>query len=129
MADPGMRTPLGRVYGLGTAREGAREWWMSRLTSIALVPLSIWWVAAVIAHAGADYAGFVDWVKSPVTAILLIVTIGVTFYHVALGVQVVIEDYVHHEGAKLGALIAVKFGCVLLGVAGIFAVLRVALGG
>jgi succinate dehydrogenase / fumarate reductase membrane anchor subunit len=128
MADR-MRSPLGRAYGLGTAREGARDWWMARLTSIALIPLTLWWVAAVIAHAGAGYGPFTHWVRNPVTSVLLILTLGVTFYHMALGLQVVIEDYIHGEGAKLAALITVKFGCIVLGVAGIFAVLRIAFGG
>jgi succinate dehydrogenase / fumarate reductase membrane anchor subunit len=120
---------LGQVYGLGSAREGVREWWLTRVTSVALVPLSLWWVASVIGHAGADFREFTAWVRSPVPAILLLVTIVATFHHIALGVQVAIEDYIHHEGAKLAALLAVKFGCVLLGVAGIFSVLRIAFGG
>jgi succinate dehydrogenase / fumarate reductase, membrane anchor subunit len=124
-----MRTPLGHVYGLGTAREGAHEWWVMRLSSVALIPLTLWWVISVIAHAGADYDSFVEWIGSPIPAILMIITIAVTFHHTALGVQAVIEDYVHVEWQKLVALILVKFGCVLLAVAGIFSVLRIAFGG
>ena len=121
-----MRTPLGHVYGLGSAREGAREWWSMRLSAVALIPLSLWWVIAIIGHAGSDYRDFTAWVASPVTAILWILTIAVTFYHMAHGVQEVIEDYVSHEGAKLGALVALRFVCVVLAVAGIFAVLAIA---
>ncbi|HVJ54417.1 MAG TPA: succinate dehydrogenase, hydrophobic membrane anchor protein [Aliidongia sp.] len=128
MNDPHMRTPLGRVYGLGSARDGAGAWWGMRLSSIALVPLSLWWVIAIIAHAGADYAEFRHWVASPVPAILLILTLGVTCYHLAHGVQEVVEDYVHTEAAKIAILIAVKFGAVVLAVAGIFSVLRIAFG-
>ena len=127
MADR-MRSPLGQVYGLGSAREGAREWWAMRLSSVALIPLSLWWAAEIIAHAGLDYAGFRAWVASPVTAILLILTIVVTFYHTAHGVQEVIEDYVHHEGAKLASLVALRFACAALAVAGVFSVLAIAFG-
>jgi succinate dehydrogenase / fumarate reductase membrane anchor subunit len=127
MADR-MRSPLGRVYGLGSAREGAREWWSMRLGALALIPLGLWWVAEIIGHAGADYAGFRQWVASPVTAILLILTIAVTFRHTAQGVREVIEDYVHHEGVKLAALVALRFACVALAVAGIYAVLAIAFG-
>jgi succinate dehydrogenase / fumarate reductase membrane anchor subunit len=123
-----MESPLGRAYGLGTAREGAREWWVMRLSSLALVPLTLWWVIGVITHLGADFDSFTQWVASPVPAILLLLTIGVTFHHIAHGLQVVIEDYVHVEWQKLAALVIVKFGCVVLGVAGIFSVLRIAFG-
>jgi succinate dehydrogenase / fumarate reductase membrane anchor subunit len=127
MADR-MRSPLGQVYGLGSAREGAKEWWSMRLSALALIPLGLWWTAAIIGHAGADYADFRHWVASPITAILLILTIVVTFYHTAHGVQEVIEDYVHHEGAKLAGLVALRFACVVLSVAGVFSVLAIAFG-
>lgn len=123
-----MRSALGIVQGLGSAREGAREWWVMRLSSLALVPLSLWWVVAVLAHVGADYAGFVDWVRSPLTAILLLITIPVLFHHIVLGLKTVVEDYVHHEMAKLGTLATIRFAAVALSVAGIFSVLRIALG-
>jgi succinate dehydrogenase / fumarate reductase membrane anchor subunit len=129
MAADKLRSPLGTARGLGSAREGAREWWLMRLSSIALVPLTLWFVISVIANAGADYETFAAWVASPVPAVLLIITIAVTFHHMAHGLQVVIEDYVHVEWQKLTALIVVKFGSVLLGVAGVFAVLRIAFGG
>ncbi|GGF45888.1 succinate dehydrogenase, hydrophobic membrane anchor protein [Aliidongia dinghuensis] len=124
-----MRSPLGSARGLGSAREGAKEWWVMRLSSLALIPLSLWFAASVIANAGADYESFAAWVASPVPAVLLTITIAVTFWHMAHGLQVVIEDYVHVEWQKLAALVVVKFGCVLLGVVGVFAVLRIAFGG
>jgi succinate dehydrogenase / fumarate reductase membrane anchor subunit len=127
MADR-MRSPLGRVYGLGSAREGAKAWWSLRLSSLALLPLGLWWVAEIIGHAGADYVEFRHWVARPVTSILLILTIAVTFYHTAGGVREVIEDYGHHEGIKVAALVGLRFACVALGVAGIFSVLAIAFG-
>jgi succinate dehydrogenase / fumarate reductase membrane anchor subunit len=123
-----MRSPLGRAYGLGSAREGAKDWWVMRLSSVALIPLTLWFVVSVIGNAGADYESFTAWVASPIPAVLLVITIAVTFNHMAHGLREVIEDYVHVEWQKLAALIVVKFGCVVLGVAGIFAVLRIAFG-
>ena len=124
-----MRSPLGRVMGLGSAKEGVEHWWMQRLTSIALVPLALWFVASVIGMLGADHASFVAWLSSPIAATLMVLTIGATFYHAQLGVQVVIEDYIHGEGAKLAAIVITKLAALALAVAGILAVLMVAIGG
>jgi succinate dehydrogenase / fumarate reductase membrane anchor subunit len=124
-----MRTPLGRVLGLGSAKEGVEHWWAQRLTAIALVPLSLWLVASVISLAGADYVTFTTWVASPLVAVLLILLVIATFYHAWLGVQVVVEDYVHNEAVKLAALVIVRFLAFALGLAAVFAVLRIALGG
>ncbi|HEY0523024.1 MAG TPA: succinate dehydrogenase, hydrophobic membrane anchor protein [Stellaceae bacterium] len=124
-----MRSPLGRALGLGSAKEGVEHWWMQRITSIALVPLSLWFVASVVALLGADYETFVAWIGSPVPAILMILLIIAAFYHSALGVRVVIEDYVHGEGWKTAALIVQNLIHFALGVAGVFAVMRVAFGG
>jgi succinate dehydrogenase / fumarate reductase membrane anchor subunit len=129
MRQDGMRSPLGRAVGLGSAKEGVEHWWRQRLTAVALVPLGLWFVASLLAHVGGGYEQTLAWLGRPVPAILMIVLIAITFYHAALGAQVVVEDYVHREWVKLGALIALRFACVLLGVAGIFAVLRIAVGG
>lgn len=124
-----LRTPLGRARGLGSAKSGTEHWWTSRLTSLALVPLTLWFLISVIGHLGAPWAEMRDWLSSPWSAVLMILTVGVTFHHTASGLQVVIEDYVHHEMAKTLAIIAVKFLCLLLAVAGIFSVLKIAFGG
>jgi len=124
-----MRSPLGRAIGLGSAKEGADHWWMQRLTAVALVPLSLWFVAAVIAHAGADYATFTDWVASPLVSVLLILTIVATFWHALYGVQVVIEDYIHTEATKIALLVLLRFACIALGLAAVYAVLRIGFGG
>jgi succinate dehydrogenase / fumarate reductase, membrane anchor subunit len=124
-----MRSPLGRAIGLGSAKEGVEHWWRQRLTALALVPLGLWFVTSILAHIGADYEETLAWLGTPIPAILMILLIGATFYHAALGIQVVIEDYIHQEWVKLGLLVAVRFGCFLLAVAGIFAILRIALGG
>ena len=123
-----MRSPLGRAIGLGSAQEGVGQGWGQRLTAIALVPLTVWFVVGVIAHLGVDLAAFRRWVGEPGTAIAFILLLIATFYHLALGVQVVIEDYVHGELSKLGLIVAVRLLSFGLAVAGIFAVLRLAFG-
>jgi succinate dehydrogenase / fumarate reductase membrane anchor subunit len=124
-----MRSPLGRVRGLGSAREGVGHWWAQRMTSLALVPLALWFVAALVTLTGADHATAREWIGAPVPAALLVLLIVATFYHGALGVQVIIEDYVHHEGAKVAALIAVNAVSLLLGLTGVLAVLTILFGG
>jgi len=123
-----MRSPLGRAVGLGSAKEGVEHWWIQRITALALVPLSLWFVVAVIRLVGADVDSVRDWVGNPLPAILLVLLLIATFYHSALGLQVVIEDYVHAEFAKLGLVVVVRLGCFALAVAGIFAVLVMAVG-
>jgi succinate dehydrogenase / fumarate reductase membrane anchor subunit len=114
--------------GLGSAKAGVEHWWLQRLTAVALVPLSLWFVIAIIRLAGADIETVRDWVGSPLAAILLVLLLLATFWHASLGLQVVIEDYVHAELAKLGLLVAVRLACFALAVAGIFAVLCMAVG-
>jgi succinate dehydrogenase / fumarate reductase membrane anchor subunit len=123
-----MRSPLGRAVGLGSAKEGVEHWWLQRITAVALVPLTLWFVIAVIRLVGADLDSVRDWVGNPLPAILLVLLLIATFYHASLGLQVVIEDYVHTELSKLGLLIIVRLACFALAVAGIFAVLGMAVG-
>ena len=127
MSDKSLRTDLGRVRGLGSAKEGVHHWWMQRLTAIALVPLILWFVAALAGLAGAGHTETVEWLGSPLVAIAMILTVVATLYHAALGVQVVIEDYVHHEGLKFFWLIAAKFIFLVFGIAAVFSLLKLAL--
>jgi succinate dehydrogenase / fumarate reductase, membrane anchor subunit len=124
-----LRTPLGRAIGLGSAKEGVAHWWAQRLTAVALVPLLVWFVAALIAHIGADRAAALRWLGAPLPAIVMLLLLIAGFYHMALGVQVVIEDYIHTEWLKLTALVLNRFAAMALAIAGIFAVLRIAFGG
>jgi succinate dehydrogenase / fumarate reductase membrane anchor subunit len=124
-----LRSPLGRAIGLGSAKEGVEHWWAQRVSAVALIVLGLWFVASLAALAGADRATVVAWLHGPLAAILTILTLAAVFYHNALGLQVVIEDYVHTEGVKLGAVVLVRLLCLALAVAGIFAVLRIAFGG
>jgi succinate dehydrogenase / fumarate reductase membrane anchor subunit len=121
-----MRSPLGRAIGLGSAKEGVDHWWWQRVSAIALVPLALWFVIAVVGLAGADLDTVILWLDNPLAAVLFILLLAATFYHGALGLQVVIEDYVHNEGAKFAALIIMKLAAFLLAALGIFCVLKLA---
>ena len=124
-----LRTPLSRVRGLGSAKEGVTHWWAQRVTAVALVPLILWFVISLLSVAYADYETAITWVGRPLNTALLVVLLFSVYYHAQLGMQVVIEDYVHTEGAKLVSLLIMKFIMVLLGVSAILAVLRIAFGG
>jgi succinate dehydrogenase / fumarate reductase membrane anchor subunit len=130
MSAPGdMRTPLGRAVGLGSAKEGVQHWWAQRLSALALIPLMLWFCASLIAHLGAGRGAVLRWLGAPLPAILMLLLLLTGFYHQYLGVQVVIEDYVENEWARLALVVLNRFVAVLLSVAAIFAVLRIALGG
>jgi len=123
-----MRSPLGRAIGLGSAKGGAGQWWAERASAVALVPLTLWFAAAIIAHTGSDYATFIAWLRTPLATILMILLLIALFHHTALGLQVVIEDYMH-SGARFAAVMAVRLGCFALAAAGIVATLRIAFSG
>ena len=123
-----MRSPLGRVRGLGSAKEGTDHWFFEKLTALALVPLSVWFVAAVLGGIGADYATLKAWMSVPSNMTMMILLIVACFWHASLALGTVIEDYVHYKPAHLGGLIAVKFVCLFLGVFSIVSVLKIGLG-
>lgn len=122
------RSDLGRVRGLGSAKEGVHHWWMQRLSAIALVPLALWFVAALIAHTGAGYHAVSAWLSSPVVFGLMVLLVSATFYHAALGLQVIIEDYIHREGVKIALILLMKFSCALLALASVVSLLVIAFG-
>ena len=121
-----MRTPLGRVRGLGSAKAGTHHWWMQRVTSIALLPLTLWFVVSMLSLAGASYAQTRAFLAWPVNAVLMLALIGLTFHHIAAGLQVVVEDYVRKDMQRIVALLVIKGGCWLMALVCAFAVLRVA---
>lgn len=128
MADRTLRTPLSRVIHLGSAKDGAQHWWMQRVTAVALTPLAIWFVASLVSLAGADLSMLKAWLGQPLPALFMILFLGVGLYHLKLGLQTIVEDYVHEEGPKLVLLLANAFACVLVGGAAILAVLKLAFG-
>lgn len=123
-----LRSPLGRVRGLGSAKSGAHHWWHQRLTAVALVPLSLWFVNAILTHMHDDHAAVVAWIGSPLVSALLVALIVSVFYHAKLGLQVVIEDYVHDELAKVGLLIAMRLAMAFGALLGLVAVLKISFG-
>ncbi len=122
-----MRSPLARAIGLGSAKSGVEHWWAERVSAIALIPLTLWFIASIVTHTGSDYAAFTEWLRRPHVPILMIALLIAMFYHAALGLQVIIEDY-QRSWAKLAIIIATQFGCFILAIAGIVATLMVALG-
>ncbi len=123
------RTPLKKVEGLGSAHAGVVHWWRQRLTAIVNLLLLVWFAASVTALAGADYRTLVWWVKDPVVTVLLGLLVASVFYHLKLGLQVVIEDYVHDEAWKTTGLLLVSFLCAFFALLGIVMILKVSFGG
>jgi succinate dehydrogenase / fumarate reductase, membrane anchor subunit len=124
-----LESPLARVLGRGSAKEGVHHWWVQRLTSVALVPLSAWLLFSLLSLPALDHATLVAWLRGGWAAVLMILLVVVGSWHSHLGVRVVVEDYVHGKGAKTALLVLVAFAHVLLAAAGTFAVLRVSFGG
>ena len=126
------RTPLGRVLGLGSAKEGVAHWWTQRTSAVALVPLGLWFTTSVLsllAGGGATHSAVTAWIAAPVHAVLLTLLVLTAAWHSLLGVQVIVEDYVHLDWLKLASLLASKFLHVLLAAGATYAVLRIAFAG
>jgi succinate dehydrogenase / fumarate reductase membrane anchor subunit len=121
-----LRTPLGRVRGAGSARGGTHHWFMARVTSVALLPLTIWLVFSLVAMAGQSHAATVAWIAHPFNAVLLLAFLAAAFHHAAAGLQVAIEDYTRSELTRMGGILAIKGLCFLLWLASSLAVLRIA---
>jgi succinate dehydrogenase / fumarate reductase membrane anchor subunit len=123
------RTPLSRAKGLGSARSGVHHFWMQRVTAVALVPLVIWLIGSLAYHAGADYETSRAFFAQPVAGGLMVLLIAAAAYHMQLGMQTVIEDYIHKEGTKLVLLMLNSFFAVGVGLIGALAVIKLFLGG
>jgi succinate dehydrogenase / fumarate reductase membrane anchor subunit len=122
-----MRSPLGRARGLGAAKAGAVHWWAQRLTSIALLPLTLWFLCAAVRMIGATRDDVVFWMAGPLTIVLMIALVIATFHHLQLGLQIVIEDYVNNDLLRIGSIMLVKGLSLLLALACIVSVLRLGL--
>lgn len=121
------RTPLSRVKGLGSAKEGTIHFWRQRLTALVLIPLLLWFCFSLAAMP-AEYATLVAWIQQPAVAVAMILLILATFYHAQLGLQIVIEDYVSTHSTRTLSIIGMSFLCLLFSLIGVVAVLKIALG-
>lgn len=125
MSSAGMRSPLGRALGLGSARDGVDAWWRERVSAVALAPLTVWFAISIVMHAGQGYAAILAWLKMPVTTTLMTLLLIVLLRHGALGLRVVIEDYVHSK-IKIPVLVGIRLGYFALTIAGLVAILKIA---
>jgi len=123
---PDNRSPFARATGLGSAKTGVEHWWAQRASAIVLVPLTLWFIAMLMVHVGSDYATATAWLRTLPAATLMILLLAMLFYHAALGLQVVIEDYVH-SSMKFAAIVLIRLVFLVLALAGIVAVFRIAL--
>jgi len=122
-----MRSPLSKVLGLGSAKQGAHHWWVQRITSVALLFLAPWFLFALINLGDVSFASLTLWMAQPLHSVLLSLFVVVVTYHSQLGVQVVLEDYVANKGTRMVSLLIINFALLLLAVIGVFSILRVAL--
>jgi succinate dehydrogenase / fumarate reductase membrane anchor subunit len=122
-----MRTQLGRARGTGSAHSGVHHWYAERITAIALVPLTLWFIFSMVRLVGAPQESVVAWAGHPVNTVLLLALIGMTFHHMQLGIQVVLEDYVDAKWLMNVLILATKAGAALLGLMAAVAVLKLAL--
>ncbi|MGY0561121.1 MULTISPECIES: succinate dehydrogenase, hydrophobic membrane anchor protein [unclassified Luteimonas] len=124
MGSHDMRSPVARAAGLGSAKAGVEHWWAQRVSAIALIPLTLWFVASLIAHTHSDHATFLVWLRAPLNAVAMILLLLALFHHTALGLQVVIEDYMHSR-ARFTVLVAMRLTCLALAIAGAMATLHI----
>ena len=122
-----LRTPLSNIEGLGSARTGTLHFWHQRMTAVALIPLSIWFVASALAYVGADQGAVAAYFAEPINAVPMFLFIVASTYHMSLGLQIIIEDYFHNEGQKIALLLLNRFAAWAIGAASAFALVRMAL--
>lgn len=121
-----LKTPLARVKGLGSAKKGVSHFWMQRVTAAALIPLMGWLLASIVAYSAADYDAAMLYLKDPINVTLLLLLMVAAFAHMRLGLQVVIEDYIHREGTKIALLVLTNFAVIGLAALGIVSLLSIA---
>jgi succinate dehydrogenase / fumarate reductase membrane anchor subunit len=123
---PTLDTPLARARGLGSAREGAEHWWHERLSSVAVLLLFVWLLVSLLRLPALDHRGVAEWLRDPLAAVPMILLVAATFWHLKMGMQVIVEDYVHDEGNRLLGLLLLTFASWLGAAFAIFAVLKIA---
>jgi succinate dehydrogenase / fumarate reductase membrane anchor subunit len=123
-----LRSPLGRVLGTGSAKEGVAHWWAQRVSAVALIPLTLWFFFSLLALPDLEFDTVRTWLGLPISGLLAVLLVALLFYHSYLGTMVIVEDYVHAAGVKLLGLLALRFLYVLAGGAAVFAILRVTFG-
>ena len=123
-----LRSPMGRVLGLGAAKKGVSHWWSQRVTAVALLLLTLWFVASLLRLGDFKHQVVTSWIGEPLNAVLLSLLVATAAYHSLLGVQVVVEDYVGNKGWKIVTMLLLNFIHVTLAALGVFAVLRIAFG-
>lgn len=123
-----LQTPLAKVKGLGSAKQGTHHWWHQRLTSMALIPLSLWFIYSLLMIGPVDHASVTRWMSDTLNTVLLILFVFSLFYHAQLGLQVVIEDYIESEWQKMSSIILMKFLALFAGLTSVIAILKVFLG-
>lgn len=124
-----MKAPLAKVRGLGSAQDGTHHWWLHRVTAVANIPLVVFMLVSFVGNAHKGYAEWTAWLQQPLAAVIMILFIINICYHMRLGLQVLVEDYVHTKSTKVAAIMGLNFGIVLMAGLGIFSILKVAFGG
>ena len=119
-----LRTPLSQAQGLGSAKTGLHHWWLQRITSVLLAPLAIWLGISLALLPELTYPTLLDWFSHPLPSVLMLLFVAVSCYHMALGLRVIIEDYIHTAWLKVGGIIAVEIGSLLLAFVGILSVIK-----
>jgi len=122
------RTPLAHVLGLGSAKTGSHHWWMQRISAIALIPLTFWMVAFIKQLGNVDHSQMSAWLAEPLNSLLAVSFVIAAFYHAALGLQTVVEDYVQNEAYKIASIWVIKLGFLLQALASLLSILRIILG-
>ena len=126
--EPTLETPLARARGLGSAREGAEHWWRERLSSVAVLLLFVWLLVSLLRLPALDHRAVTEWLRQPSAAVPMLLLVAATFWHLHMGLKVIVEDYVHDEGNRFVAILILAFASVLGAAFALFAVLKVALG-
>jgi len=123
------RSPLSVVKGHGSAKDGTHHFWMQRVTAVALIPLLLWFCFSIAMMPEATYATVVAWMKSPFNSVMLILALFASFYHLSLGLQVILEDYISNHNVRMASILGMKLFCFFFAALGIFSVIKIAVGG